>query len=244
MEHNEAIQISAAEKYVLRELSDDQRDAYEEHFFDCSQCAADIKAAMIFADASREIFADDLNRPVSEIDQLHGRPQSRWLHWLPSLRPAFALPAFAALAFVLLIGYYFMFSATRTTEIAAVSGQFAGPDTLQSSVHLLPEQRRGSADLPVVKVRPAERFTLDFDFIPSQKFDSYRGELQDAAGRLVLPVTLVGDMAMREVNVVVPGGLVHPGKYTLAFAGVSAAPSASSAKLPVQTFTFIVEFLR
>ncbi len=44
MDHNEAIQLQAAVKYVLGELSPVQRDDYEEHYFDCAECAIDIKA--------------------------------------------------------------------------------------------------------------------------------------------------------------------------------------------------------
>ena len=58
MEHREAIELRAAEKYVLRELPADLQEAYEEHFLDCAECAADIQAATVFAETSRRIFAE------------------------------------------------------------------------------------------------------------------------------------------------------------------------------------------
>ena len=37
MEHLQAIQLKAAERYVLGELPSDLREQYEEHFFGCAE---------------------------------------------------------------------------------------------------------------------------------------------------------------------------------------------------------------
>jgi anti-sigma factor RsiW len=50
MDHREAIRLQAAERYVLGELTKDLRDEYEEHYFDCAECAADVKATAAFVD--------------------------------------------------------------------------------------------------------------------------------------------------------------------------------------------------
>src|SRR5436305_15330434 len=48
MEHSEATDTMAAERYLLGEMTPEDRDAFEEHFFDCSDCAADVRdGAMI-----------------------------------------------------------------------------------------------------------------------------------------------------------------------------------------------------
>src|SRR5258708_15536635 len=54
MDHNETIQLQAAVKYVLGELTPAQREENEGHFFDCAECAMDIKALATFADTTRE----------------------------------------------------------------------------------------------------------------------------------------------------------------------------------------------
>src|SRR5947209_2274446 len=43
MSHDEAIDTHAAERYLLGELAGEPRDAFEEHFFDCHLCAADVQ---------------------------------------------------------------------------------------------------------------------------------------------------------------------------------------------------------
>jgi hypothetical protein len=231
MEHNEAIQLKAAEKYVLRELPEDMREAYEEHFFDCAECAADIRAAALFAETTREIFAAEPNPPVKE----SGSVWSRWF------RPIVAVPVFAGLLLAVLVGYQ-SFHVAPTKTITTVAGQLATADMVQNSVRLLGEERRGAGDQQVVKVRSGDAFTLDFDFLSSRKFDSYLGELRDAAGRAVLAVTLAGDMANREVHVAVPRGVVHPGNYSMAFSGISAAHPAEN-DTHVESFAFTVEFV-
>ena len=56
MDHSEAVRLQAAVKYVLGELPPAQRDEYEEHCFDCAECALDLKAAAVFVDTTREVM--------------------------------------------------------------------------------------------------------------------------------------------------------------------------------------------
>ena len=43
MDHSEAVTKKMAESYLLEELTPEQRDAFEEHYFDCPECAKDVK---------------------------------------------------------------------------------------------------------------------------------------------------------------------------------------------------------
>src|SRR5438093_9115401 len=97
MDHNGAIRLQAAVKYVLGELSQVQRDEYEEHYFDCAECATDIKALATFADTTREVLPQErANQFAKELAPAGGG----WLRWL---QPIVAVPAFAAL--LLIIAY-------------------------------------------------------------------------------------------------------------------------------------------
>ena len=53
MDHNEAIQQMAAERYLLGELTPELRDAFEEHAFDCPECAVDLRAGAAFINAAK-----------------------------------------------------------------------------------------------------------------------------------------------------------------------------------------------
>jgi hypothetical protein len=246
MNHDEATRSGAAEKYVLRELSDELRDAYEDHFLECAECTKNMRALSGFAEGGAEVY-DNLHAEVAS------KPRSIWARFF---QPSIAVPALAAIALVLaVVGYQTSRTSVgnSTNGIAAVAGTSALTDTTRGAIRLFGDERKGS-QIPVVRIHAGQGFTLNFDFLSPRKFDSYLGKLQDSSGRLILPVTLPGDMANREVNLAVPAGLVHAGKYTLSFVGVSSAPKTDNnppkapdttiAENRVQSFTFDVEFIQ
>src|ERR1700685_1406379 len=100
MDHNEAVRLQAAEKYLLGELPREQHAAFEEHFFDCSACAEEMKATAAFMESARQVS----RQQVSEAVDIKGLvPASTTRGWFAWVRPAFAVPVFAAL--LLFIGY-------------------------------------------------------------------------------------------------------------------------------------------
>src|SRR5579862_9461649 len=58
MEHDDAIRLHAAERYVARELSADEQDAFEEHFFDCPECAESVRFELTFRANMREVLGE------------------------------------------------------------------------------------------------------------------------------------------------------------------------------------------
>jgi hypothetical protein len=50
MDHAQATRTLAIERYLLEEMPDDERDAFEEHFFSCVACAEDARTAMHMRD--------------------------------------------------------------------------------------------------------------------------------------------------------------------------------------------------
>jgi hypothetical protein len=229
MNHNEAKQLQAAEKYLLGELSATQREEYEEHCFDCADCALDLKAMAAFADNAREVLRQETTSSVAE-----GRAAVRggWFNWL---RPIVAVSVFAALVLVIL--YQNTVTIPRGREAAAVpAAQF-----ITASFSLQTANTRGGEEFKL-QVRPNEVFALKFDFTPSRTYGSYVGQLQDQSGGSFLQVNVPGSSTNREVQLVVPAGLVKPGKYSLVFTGVP-GPSGQAASVEVLRLGFTIEFL-
>ena len=226
MDHNEAVRLQAVEKYVLGELAQPQRDEYEEHYFDCAECALDIKALAAFADTSRKLAGEE-----SLVREVAPAPAG-WFRWL---RPAFAVPAFAAL--LILVAYQNTVTIPRAKEAATHgTGQL-----FTSSVSLQMANTRGGDEVKV-QVPKNESFAFKFDFTPSRKFDSYIGQLQDASGRPLLQVNIPGSFTNMEAELAVPAGLLQPGKYALVFAGDPGSKGPMS-KDEVLRLAFSVEFL-
>ncbi|HET8923095.1 MAG TPA: hypothetical protein VFN26_08895 [Candidatus Acidoferrum sp.] len=229
MDHNEAVQLQAAVKYVLGELSQGQRDEYEEHYFDCGECADDLKAAATFVDASRDVFRHQAEKSLErEAVPVRGG----WFGWL---RPAFAIPVFAAL--LLVIAYQNTVTIPKAKEAAHSSGQlFSSTFSLQAA------NVRGGEELKL-QVPRNESFALKLDFTPSRTFESYVAELRDASGRSLLRVSIPGSLTNKEAQLAVPGGLLQPGKYELVFTG-GAGSMGQMSKDEVLRLGFSVEFLR
>ena len=228
MDHLEAKRLHAAEKYVLGELSADQHDAYEEHYFDCAECAEDVQATLTFVSAGREVFREE-PVPVA-VAPRSPAPRSRWTSWF---RPMIAVPAMAVL--LLAVGYY---SRTSKPQIGVITAP--GQTILSSPSFGLRGGDRLENEKILVQVRGSDSVQLHFDFVPSQvqNSSSYTGELQDSASRVLLQFNIPPDRVNKEVNLIVPSGLLRPGDYTLTVFGHDAS---SAAKVPVSKFSFAVQ---
>src|SRR5712692_5525570 len=165
MDHSEAIQLQAAVKYVLGELSRVQREEYEEHYFDCPECALELKAAAAFVDTSREVFkADKEGAAEREAAPVRGG----WFGWL---RPIMAVPAFAALLLIIAYQNTVTIPQARNTSARAVAEVYGQSFLLQPS-----DTRRGNeatVNEAPLEVRPTEGFLLQLDFNPTATFPAY-----------------------------------------------------------------------
>ena len=222
MDHSEAVRLQAAEKYVLGELSPDLREQYEEHYFECEECASDVKAAAAFADGARELFR-------KERSQREGRVQVRgWLGWL---RPAIAAPALAAL---LLIVFYQSF-----VTIPKLQQQTVASMRLQSAdfVSLIGANSRSEAakTFQIHKDRPA---ILEIDIPTTSEFGAYVCQLQDAKSRTVYEHQVSAADAKRTVHLIVPRGELRAGSYSLIVLGEASAGSGMKSPREIERLMF------
>ncbi len=230
MEHQQAKEMHAAEKYVLGELPGELREQFEEHFFDCEECAMDVKTTMAFVAASKQIFQEAVQiEPAKEQKQ---REVSRWAGWL---KPLIAIPALAAL--VVMMGYEARQSkkshqATGGEEQALVASADFG----------LRGGDRAAGESVAARVHAGEAFGLHFDFLPTETFAKYVAEVQDEAGRAVMQVSIPAERAYKEVKMVVAPGRLAPGKYMLRIYGSKGEPEDKS-KVEVARFAFDVEII-
>ncbi len=106
MDHATAITNSAAERYALNELSTEERDAFEEHFFSCEICADDMRSISIFVDNVKAILREPAEVwPVRSVVATPEAPKRSWFSWF---RPPVALATGLASLFAVLFGYEVM----------------------------------------------------------------------------------------------------------------------------------------
>lgn len=82
MEHTDAIESNAAERYLLGEMSDDEQASFEQHYFDCRVCAADVTDGTRLMMAGRVVAAEE--RRTSNVVPM---PVRRF-QWLPAAAAA------------------------------------------------------------------------------------------------------------------------------------------------------------
>ncbi|MGC2659039.1 MAG: zf-HC2 domain-containing protein, partial [Bryobacteraceae bacterium] len=144
MDHKLAETTELADRYLLNEISGEERTEFEAHFFECPICSEKVRTGAIFIDNARAVLrgekVDDLSR---------SREWSLRWKWFPRLNLAMLAPSLAALALACIVGYQ------NLVTIPA----FERPQLLSTAV-IAPLAREEAA---VVKVdRHTARFNLNF----------------------------------------------------------------------------------
>ncbi len=212
----------------------EQHAAYEEHYFDCSTCAEELKATVAFMESARQAVRQAAPQPVGdkELDRKDARVRG-WFGWL---RPAFAIPVFAAL--ILFIGYQNSMTIPRLKQTSA-QAQMA---EVVPYFSLRPGERRGGFSSETVQVGPRDAFSLDVD-MPNTSNEGYVCQIRDQFGRTRISLTVAPEQAKRYVQINVPGGLLEPGKYDFVVYNGQSAPVSANATKPVAEESFSLEFV-
>lgn len=215
MEHTDAVQQMAVERYLLDELSEEEKDSFEQHVFDCPECALDLRAGAAFVTEAKAQLPE-LAIPQAPVRAKTTAPphtkKNRWSFWL---RPAFALPAFAVM--LALIAYQ------NLATIPALRKSADTPRVLHSvAFHL---GTRGAAHTPVQADR-TEGLALSIELPQTTAYSSYVFELYDPSGKLEwthdVPAADADSGDDGIVSLVIPGPGLVDASYTLGVFGISA----------------------
>jgi anti-sigma factor RsiW len=218
MNHSEALEQMAAERYLLDELAPELREAFEEHVFDCQECALDLRAGSAFVDEAR-LQLPALTAPAPQLPSAR-RVQKTPRQWFAWLTPAFAVPAMAVL--VAVIAYQ------NIATIPALRSAANQPEVAPwTSVHV---GTRAAAPTPVVADR-SHGAVLLVDLPQQGTYASYAFSLYDAQGaRLWMsgPISSAqGESGT--VSLFIPGNQLRQGAYSLEISGN--LPTGQSAEL-------------
>ena len=205
MNHDLVVRQKMTERYLLDELDSQQRDEFEEHLFDCRDCAEDVRAGAMFVEQSKTVLAEN---PVPAPVPVPTPPQPGWFAWL---RPAFAVPALAVLLAV--VGYQ---NLVTYPQLQAVLKQ---PQVLpMASVNL----GTWGAGGPAITTAQGKGFLLFVRIPPDGVYDHYTADLINPAGKLEWSLTIPAVAGQDQWPVEVPGTNREAGTYTLAIHGISA----------------------
>lgn len=213
MKHSDAIQQMAAERYLLDELTPEEREAFEEHVFDCPECALDLRAGSVFITEAKAQLPELATRSSDSVTQ-PATPMAKKKRWSLWLQPAFAVPVFAVL--LGLVAYQ------NISVIPGLKKAAAEPRILHSTaIHI---GTRGSPHTPVTADR-TEGLALSFELPQTPAYSSYAFELYDPNEKQVWTHTVSGSTADSSddgiVSLVIPGAGLREGSYMLVISGVT-----------------------
>jgi hypothetical protein len=206
MDHEEAIRLTATERYLLNELPADQRDQFEEHFFACTECATDLRAGFQLIEKSKEILAEPAPRTPSLVPRRAPAP-SGWIAWL---RPAYAVPALALLLAVVVY--------QNMVTVPEMKAAIENP-------HLLPwttvKTRTRGASESKVEAQPGRGFALFVNIPPDPSFSSYRADVYNPAGAKEWSLPISANSNQDTYVVQVPARNREAGTYSLVLTGIT-----------------------
>lgn len=208
MDHGEALQMMAAERYLLDELTPDERDAFELHMFGCQECALDVRAGAAFINEAKVQLThaaaspDEASPSVTSRAEL--RPKKSPWAWL--WQPGFALPAFAVMLGIIA---YQNFSAIPSLRRAASEPRIVNSNPIHAGT-------RGAAHTTVQADR-TDGFALSIELPQASGYSSFAFELDDSTGKKVWARTITRPQSDSSgaVALIVPGSGLRQAAYTL-----------------------------
>jgi Putative zinc-finger len=228
MNHSEAVEQMAAERYLLNELAPDARDAFEEHMFDCQECALDLRAGTAFVqEAKIQLPAIAFSTPApARPFKSNAKPS----FWVSLWHPAFVAPAFAALLLVVVFQNTVTFPALRTATTQPRLVPWA-------SIH---SATRGASH-PTITADHARGVALPVDLPVMQDLGpavSYSFELHDPQGKLAfsaaVPASARNPAVDQPFSLIIPGSMLRNGTYSLNVTSVS----TQGERIPVEQYIF------
>ena len=218
MDHDLVVRQQMTERYLLDELDPEARQEFEEHFFDCPDCASDVRACALFVEHSKVAWARESEPSPASVPSSAPVPtQAGWFAGLRAglrnmLRPAFAVPVMAVLLAV--IGYQNLVTYPQMQQA------LNRPQVLPwAQVNVGTYGSEG----PVIATRPGEGFLLFVRIPPEGGYDHYRVDLSSPAGKLECSLTIPAVAGQDQWPVRIPGANRDAGSYTLSVRGITTA---------------------
>jgi hypothetical protein len=212
MDHDLVVRQKMTEKYLLNELDSTARDEFEEHFFDCADCAVDVRAGAMFIEQSKVALAHTSESAPAGL-AVTPRPLVKpgWLAGLHAMLRPFALPVMAVLLMV--VGYQNLVTYPRLAR-SSDSPQVLPYASLNVGSY--------GSEGPVVTAASGKGFLL-FMRIPPEGYSNYTAELYNPAGKKEWSLTIIPTAGQDEWAIQIPDAKREAGNYILKARGVTAA---------------------
>jgi hypothetical protein len=211
MNHQQAMEQHATERYLLREMSAEERHAFEEHYLECPECLEAVTFGTEFLEAGRQV--------AQEMKQ-HGLNTVRVSSWRERLMPVFSgwLRPASALVFAVLLCSVIAYQGIQIHQFKnEQTAKVARPEFRS----VLTGIAHGAGEANLVEVPRNAVVSLGIEYNRSGDYVSYRAQVQNEVGSIRQSIDLPdvpGDMA----NVALLPDNLNEGEYTLIILGRTA----------------------
>ena len=216
MDHLKAAEEHLAERYLLREMSAADAEEFEQHFFECTECASAVEEGDMFVANTRVVFAESGagNRPEPARRLLASdQPETFWAALTAWWRtPWFLVPAGAAV----LLGALALY---QSTVVIPGQRQAANAARILPAFQLIGASRGDTAQITLAPGTPS--FAVSLDIPPDVHFPQYLCEFSSASHtlfRLNSPAPVEG----QPITILVPAKELHGGQYEIVIFGADA----------------------
>jgi hypothetical protein len=217
MDHLDAEQMKAVERYMLGDLAVSEVEEFERHFFDCPQCSEELRALTIFQENARAIFAQQDPTPIPASATV---PESA-AGWWRGFSPLWFSSAMALAALVLgIFAGYAAFASRENAQAVAAYPLYA--------------QARGEETV-VAPAAGSRFYTLYLDRTWDGDYPSYEAVLRDASGAEKFTIPVKPGAAGDAIHVLIPTHQLAAGKYVLVM-------RAGEGKTELARFPFTLRF--
>lgn len=220
MEHEQAVQNLAVECYLLGEMTPGEREAFEEHYFECGVCAEDVRTASQFLEDMKGVLEDRRQPLAVPMPTREAREQQSpgWT-WTAWLQPQFATALVAVLGIVAAIETFSTIPSLKQ-QVREVSA----PRPVRSIA--LKPQTRGASTLLTVQPGEAALVTLDGLDLPPAAASRLQFVVKSNDGRDVLSFSGEYPGADEPVIISFPKLDLPAGNYVLHVDALSTAGTA------------------
>jgi hypothetical protein len=211
--HEDAAMDLMAEKYLLGELTESERETYEDHLFSCQACFEQVKAGTELVSHLRQIGTE---APPSGPGFMS--------RFMANVSQPVTATVFALLICVSILGVY-----QRRTINGLRQSQVA------PSFFLSDGARAGG--IKTIAVSPNVRFNLTIQLLQPGNFSSYEGRILAESGQLKSSIPFSAEQTKDTIHFSLDSGVIKPGTYRLVINGL--APDGQ--KTEITQYSFQVE---
>jgi hypothetical protein len=205
MNHQDALREMSVERYLLGELSGGSLESFEDHLFECLECAMDVKAGVTFLDGART----ELKMPWGATDS-HIKRAPNWISWFTS--PWTLGPALAACLLVLSFQTFILQPRMKLEIARAQTPAVLNPLVLANA------GARGDS-IPEIVAPEHGSFVISLDIPSTGGFSSYLCSLSGADGSLLWQTTVSADQARDALLINMPTDKAKEGLNTFLIQG-------------------------